>query len=665
MKTLKKILFRLVLIALVIAGGWASYNYVQSFAERQREVATATVERGDVVVRAYTRGELQAVRWTTLSAPNLRGTTQVTRLAPLGAYAEEGDLIAEFDDAEVLTRVEEAELGLEQTDESIKRSEMELAIRASEDEVELLQARYTVRRAELEVQRNDLLADIEAKKNTLNLDEAQRRLEKLKSDIESRRKQQEAELAVQQQERNRAEIELQRDRDRLNQVRLLSPMSGLVAIKQQRTNFFFAGSEVPNIREGDELRPGMAVADILDLSELELSARVGEVDRANLSVGQEAIIRLDALADKEIPGRIKSLSATATSDAYSNDPAKKFDVLFEIDMRALLEALDATPEQIEQTLAQAEENRQRGVGRSGNSGSGGFGGDAMAAGGGQPGSEQMAAMMAAAQGGFTGGQDQGETAARGTGARTGARTGGRGGTASMTVDQLLERLPEEQREQARAEVDKVLNGRQLAELSNEERRALMQQFLGSTGRGGAPGGTSEGRGGEPSVASEGRGGGTSSETAQATAQRAANATLPAPPGEGSHLDVLLRPGLLADVEIIVETIPDAIHVPAQAVFEREGQPIVFVQTDGRFEEREVALSTRSEATMVISDGLREGEIIALANPNARPGEEAEAQPAAINPVNPTQAMPGGGMRMTMPPMGGMGGRGGGGGGRGR
>jgi len=649
-KTLKRILFRMVLVALVIAAGWGSYRFMQRFAERQREVATAEVERSDVIVRAYTRGELRAVRSSTLTAPNLRGTVQVTRLAELGAYAREGDLIVEFDDAEVRTRVEEQELELEQTDEDIRRSEAELAIRASGDQVELQRAEYTVRRAELEAQRNELLADIDAKKNTLNLDEAQRRLEKLKSDIESRRRQQEAELAVLRQQRARAVLEVQRDLARLNQVKVLSPMTGLVAIRQQRTSFFFAGSQLPDIREGDELRAGMPVADVLDLSELEVVARVGEVDRANLSVGQEAIIRLDALADKEVHGSIKSLSATATSDPYSNDPAKKFDVIFEVDMRELLEALNASPEQIEQTLAQAEANRQRGVGRSA---------------GGSRAVDTIAAMMAERARGGSGGGDAtaggrdvsgrgssgGAQAEGGRSARgAGGRTDGRGGGGTMTVDQLLERLPEAQRAQAKAELDKTLNGRQLAELSAEERRELTQKFIGS------------GRGGQAGAPSGGRGTGTSAAAgaAQAAAARMASATLPSPPGAGSQLDVLLRPGLLADVEIIVENIPDAINVPVQAVFESEGRPMVFVQTDEGTEKRFVTLSKRSESTMVISEGLREGEIVALADPNARPGEEAQALPQAVNPVNPMQGMP---VRIPMGmPMGG-GGRGGGGGGR--
>ena len=79
---------------------------------------------------------------------------------------------------------------------------------------------------------------------------APQRLEKLKRDIESRRRQAEAELEVLQ-EKNKAELEKEREQ-RFRQVKVLSPISGLVAIRQKRGNFFFAGTQIPDIREGDE-----------------------------------------------------------------------------------------------------------------------------------------------------------------------------------------------------------------------------------------------------------------------------------------------------------------------------------------------------------------------------------------------------------------------------
>ena len=60
---------------------------------------------------------------------------------------------------------------------------------------------------------------------------------------------------------------------------------------------------MPDIREGDTLQPGMPVADILDLSEMEVWAKVGELDRANLKEGQEATLQLDAIPDKRFAAR--------------------------------------------------------------------------------------------------------------------------------------------------------------------------------------------------------------------------------------------------------------------------------------------------------------------------------------------------------------------------
>jgi hypothetical protein len=92
------------------------------------------------------------------------------------------------------------------------------------------------------------------------------------------------------------------------------------------------------------------------------------------------------------------------------------------------------------------------------------------------------------------------------------------------------------------------------------------------------------------------------------------AKLPPPPEEDSQLQVLLRPGLLSDVEIIVEKISNALHIPAQAVFEKEGKQIVYVKRGKRFEEQAVQLAKRSESTMVLTGGVKEGEVVALADP---------------------------------------------------
>src|SRR5579885_2681579 len=155
---MKNVLIRLNGVAILLAAAWGGYRFFQQLPQRQEHVATTKVLRGDVVIRSYTRGELRAVRSVTLSAPNLFSTVQVTRLAPMGSFAHEKDLVVEFDDSERRAQLEETQLEVGQTDESIKQAEADLAIRNNQDQVDLLRAKFAVRRAELAVKQNPLLA---------------------------------------------------------------------------------------------------------------------------------------------------------------------------------------------------------------------------------------------------------------------------------------------------------------------------------------------------------------------------------------------------------------------------------------------------------------------------------------------------------------------------
>lgn len=648
---MRKILVRFVIVGVLGLLVWGGYSAYQAMPARQQQVATARVRQGDVIVRSYARGELRAVRSATLVAPNLFGTVQLTRLAPLGAFAKEKDLIVEFDDSEVRSRLEEKELEIEQVEERIKKAQADLAIRNNQDQVELLRARYAVRRAELEVKRNELLPDIDRKKNLLNLDEAKRRLQQLEVDIKSRLEQAQAEMAVLNETKNRAVLELNREKSRLTQTKLLSPMAGLVAVRQNRGPFMFPGMTIPDFREGDQCQPGMPVADVLDVSELELVAKVGELDRANLREGQDVKIKLDAIGDKEFRGQIKNLSGTASANVFSSDPAKKFDVVFSLDMKELLEGLGAKAEQIRKVLATAEANRKKpplpSMGMFAGGGMMGAGeGGGMAGGGGRavmnfggPGGGAEGAGGQAGQGGRPGGGERRQMFTMG-----GGQGGGQGGGIS-----------EADRQKMREAMQKALKGRNMQDLSPEERQKIFEEVRkavpamasrrpqggGERGAGGernAQGGQSgrEGRGGEGGPPQgglrmlAGRGGtppgmGGAGQFSQKDLD---DAKLPEPVDEDNQLDVLLRPGLLADIQIIVEKIPNAIHIPVQAVVEKEGKQIVYVKQGSKFEEREIKPAKRSESTLVIARGLKAGEIIALADPTAKPGEKKKESPGA-------------------------------------
>jgi hypothetical protein len=124
-----------------------------------------------------------------------------------------------------------------------------------------------------------------------------------------------------------------------------------------------------------------------------------------------------------------------------------------------------------------------------------------------------------------------------------------------------------------------------------------------------------------------------------TEEERKNAKLPLPPEQDSQVQALLRPGLLADVEIIVEKIPNALHVPKQAVFDKAGKATVFVQKAGKFEAREVQVAKVSESTAVLAGGVQPGEVIAMQDPTAEKSDKKNKGEKKQGGGGPMSGMP--------------------------
>jgi hypothetical protein len=678
---MKKAIYRLLGLAILAAGAWWGYRFYKSMPSHQEQVATAKVQRGDVVIRAFSRGELRAVRAVMLTAPNLNGTVQVTSLAPMGSLAHEKDLVVEYDDSERRAALDESQMAVEQVDEQIKGKKADTAITQSQDAVQLLKAKYAVRNAELDVQKNPILDVIDAKKNLLALEQAKRALTQLESDIQSRQEQADSQLAVLQENRTKSLLDVTREMQRIANTKSLASITGLVSIRQNRAGNFNFGQVMPDIREGDTLQPGMPVADLLDLSEVEVWAKVGELDRANLREGQDALLQLDSIPDKQFHGKIKALSGTAAADVFSGDPAKKFDVVFSVDMRQLLTGLGMKPVEVDRIMATAVENAKKNVVNS----AGSLFASLQAAPGatpdmfgqpgqpGQPGQDQVAQDDQGGGRGRRGGGGGGGQ--RGAGAAGGGQRGpgdaAGGGGRGMAAGDARGAGGGDGRGQggrgAMSDADRQKMREAMQNASPEERQKLMAQMGGGQGggrgqgggdRGGSPSGQAGPAGGGPGGGGQGGNGGGQGngggrggmDTIQRLMSRSnsaysdqdrENARLPLPPDQDSQVQVLLRPGLLADVEIVVEKIPDALHLPTQAIFQKGGRPTVFVQQkDGKFVPREVQLLKQSESMMVLSGGVQPGEVVALADPTADKNAKKDKSEKKSD-SNPMSSMPGG------------------------
>jgi len=90
---------------------------------------------------------------------------------------------------------------------------------------------------------------------------------------------------------------------------------------------------------------------------------------------------------------------------------------------------------------------------------------------------------------------------------------------------------------------------------------------------------------------------------------------------------VLRPGLTAEVEIVVADLDGVLAVPVAAVFEQGGTYVCGVRTGKTVERREVTLGQGNDKLVEITAGLEPGDVVVL-NPRTALGDPADGASAA-------------------------------------
>jgi HlyD family secretion protein len=238
------------------------------------EVPTTRVQRGDLEMNVIATGEFRASRSEPMMAPPIGGgALEITYLLHTGTPVKKGDLVMQFDPTEQRYKLEQNWSELLQAEQEITKARADAAVTAAQDKVALLKARFDVRRAELDVQKNELVSAIDARKNDLALEQARRVLAELDQDVKSRKASGQATIALAEEKRNKAKLAMDQAQDNIAKMRVTAPMDGLVALeKNERASggIFWGGMTLPEYRQGDQVEAGAKVGQVIDPREMEL-----------------------------------------------------------------------------------------------------------------------------------------------------------------------------------------------------------------------------------------------------------------------------------------------------------------------------------------------------------------------------------------------------------
>jgi multidrug resistance efflux pump len=299
------------------------------------EIPTATVKEVDLQLKVLTTGALRTSQSRTISAPPIAGgTLQIITLARSGAQVHTGDVVLEFDPSQQEYNLGQNRSDLLQAEQEIVKAKADAAVQTAEDQTALLKAKYAVRRAELEVSKNELISPIDAQKNLLALDEAKRALTQLQLDIQSHSASNQAALAISEEKRHKAHLSMEQAEQNIKNMHITAPIDGLVVIRGNRDStggFFMDGMTLPDYHVGDQANPGSPIAEVIDMSHLDVSAQVGETDRVNLKAGQPVEIRIDALPGETFSGKVQTVGGATSHEFWDENAQHKFDVAVQLD----------------------------------------------------------------------------------------------------------------------------------------------------------------------------------------------------------------------------------------------------------------------------------------------------------------------------------------------
>jgi HlyD family secretion protein len=273
-------------IAIVLLASIAGFAIRKRVSDRSRPlVRVETIERRDLKSVVMASGEILPTRSVNISADTIG---RVTRLAVKeGEYVKAGQFLLQIDPEALESAVQSGEAGLQAAREAVN------TVRAVIDVAGANHDLAVQNRDRMRALYQDQLISREM------LDRAEKEVQIRESELRER----EAELLVAEQRLEQGVAELRSARHHLSKVTIESPMNGLITQL--------------NIEEGETVlvgtmnNPGTVIMTIADLSVVQAELEVDETDIVDLRVGQEGMIRIDALPGREFPGRITKIGSSA------------------------------------------------------------------------------------------------------------------------------------------------------------------------------------------------------------------------------------------------------------------------------------------------------------------------------------------------------------------
>ena len=283
------------LSALLFATAFIVQNRITS----SRAGEWVEVKKADLVLGVDVIGQLDAADAEGLGPPQIDDVWdfKISMMAAEGAEVKQGQPVLGFDTNDLRRKLEQEQADADSARKEIEKKQSDLALGRRDQELKLAEAQSRLRKAELKlVAPGEIMQLNERKKIEFDLQTAKKEVTYRTGALASLQRSADSEIRLLQAKLDRASRRVALIEANIAAMTVRAPRSGTVIYLLNRRN--------EKKKVGDGTWRGERLMQIPDLSRLRATGEIDEIDAGRVFRGQPVTLRLDALPDDEIHGKI-------------------------------------------------------------------------------------------------------------------------------------------------------------------------------------------------------------------------------------------------------------------------------------------------------------------------------------------------------------------------
>jgi HlyD family secretion protein len=283
------------------------------------------VRRDHMVVGVEVTGVLEAVDSTDIKPPPLPNVWnfKIASLAPEGQDVKPGDPVIAFDPSEQMRELESMQNEADAAQRKLEKKRDDAQLARRDDELKIAEAEATLRKATLKTDApGDLVASVLQRQVELDAQAAQLALDAARSRAEQTSRSNAEEIQRLTEKASYARQRVAELQKAIAKMQVTAPRAGTIV--------YAANEQGEKHKVGDNTWKMADILRIVGLGNMLGNGEVDEVEMARLAEGQRVVLRLDALPDVQLQGKIATLARSVQAKS-NTDPSKVVKLKIAID----------------------------------------------------------------------------------------------------------------------------------------------------------------------------------------------------------------------------------------------------------------------------------------------------------------------------------------------